>query len=35
LIELLSRTDRAITAVELRNASLDDVYRALAVENAS
>jgi ABC-2 type transport system ATP-binding protein len=35
LIDLLSRTDRTITAVELRNASLDDVYRALAVENAS
>jgi ABC-2 type transport system ATP-binding protein len=35
LIDLLSRADRPITAVELRNASLDDVYRSLAVENAS
>jgi ABC-2 type transport system ATP-binding protein len=35
LIDLLSRTDRPIAAVELRNASLDDVYRSLAVENAS
>ena len=35
LIDLLSRTDRPITAVELRNASLDDVYRSLAAENAS
>ncbi|HEX8078658.1 MAG TPA: ABC transporter ATP-binding protein [Jatrophihabitans sp.] len=35
LIELLSSTDRPISAVELRNASLDDVYRSLAVNNAS
>jgi ABC-2 type transport system ATP-binding protein len=35
LIELLGSTDRAISAVELRNASLDDVYRSLAVTHAS
>jgi ABC-2 type transport system ATP-binding protein len=35
LIDLLSRTDRPITAVELRNASLDDVYRSLAAHHAS
>jgi ABC-2 type transport system ATP-binding protein len=35
LIELLSTADRDITAVELRNASLDDLYRSLAVSNAS
>ena len=35
LIELLGSTDRAISAVELRNASLDDVYRSLAVNHAS
>jgi ABC-2 type transport system ATP-binding protein len=35
LIGLLSSTDRAISAVELRNASLDDVYRSLAVNDAS
>jgi ABC-2 type transport system ATP-binding protein len=35
LIELLSSTDRPISAVELRNASLDDVYRSLAVTHAS
>ena len=35
LIELLGSTDRPISAVELRNASLDDVYRSLAVTHAS
>ncbi|MBB5873491.1 ABC-2 type transport system ATP-binding protein [Allocatelliglobosispora scoriae] len=35
LVELLSKADRAVTAVELRNASLDDLYRSLAVSNAS
>jgi ABC-2 type transport system ATP-binding protein len=35
LIELLGSTDRPISAVELRNASLDDVYRSLAVNHAS
>ncbi len=35
LIDLLSKTDRPITTVELRNASLDDVYRSLAAQNAS
>lgn len=35
LIELLSSTDRPISSVELRNASLDDVYRSLAVTHAS
>lgn len=35
LIDLLSHADRDITAVELRNASLDDLYRSLAVSHAS
>jgi len=35
LIELLGSTDRPISAVEIRNASLDDVYRSLAVSHAS
>jgi ABC-2 type transport system ATP-binding protein len=35
LIDLLGRTERAISAVEVRNASLDDLYRSLAVNDAS
>jgi ABC-2 type transport system ATP-binding protein len=35
LIDLLGRADREITAVELRNASLDDLYHSLAASNAS
>ncbi len=35
LIDLLSRTDRNVTSVELHNPSLDDLYRSLAVSNAS
>lgn len=35
LIELLGSTDRPVSAVEIRNASLDDVYRSLAVSHAS
>jgi ABC-2 type transport system ATP-binding protein len=35
LIELLRGAEREITSVELRNASLDDLYRSLAVSNAS
>jgi ABC-2 type transport system ATP-binding protein len=35
LIDLLGRTDRAVNSVEVRNASLDDLYRSLAVDDAS
>lgn len=35
LIELLSKTDRNVSSVELHNPSLDDLYRSLAVSNAS
>jgi ABC-2 type transport system ATP-binding protein len=35
LIELLRRDDRPISAVEVHNASLDDLYRSLAVNNES
>ncbi|MGX7825916.1 ABC transporter ATP-binding protein [Actinokineospora sp. 24-640] len=31
LIDLLSRTDRQVSAVEVRNPTLDDLYRSLAV----
>lgn len=34
LIDLLKRTDRPISAVDLRNPSLDDLYQALAVNDA-
>jgi len=34
LIDLLQRTDRPISAVDVRNASLDDLYRSLAVHDA-
>ncbi|MTD15343.1 ATP-binding cassette domain-containing protein [Nakamurella sp. YIM 132087] len=35
LISLLSSTDRAVTAVEVRQPSLDDLYRSLAVDDVS
>jgi ABC-2 type transport system ATP-binding protein len=35
LIDLLNRTERPISAVEVRNPSLDDLYRSLAVSDAS
>lgn len=35
LIDLLSRTERQVSSVEVRNPTLDDLYRALAVSNAS
>ncbi|MFG1710505.1 ABC transporter ATP-binding protein [Nonomuraea sp. M3C6] len=35
LIDLLRRVDRPVTAVDVRNASLDDLYRSLAVHDAS
>ena len=35
LIDLLSKTDRKVSSVELHNPSLDDLYRSLAVSNAS
>jgi ABC-2 type transport system ATP-binding protein len=35
LIELLRRDDRPITSVEVHNASLDDLYRSLAVSDDS
>lgn len=35
LIDLLKRNDREVTAVELRKPSLDDLYRSLAVKDAS
>jgi ABC-2 type transport system ATP-binding protein len=35
LIDLLSKTDRNVSSVELHNPSLDDLYRSLAVSNAS
>ncbi|MGX6606773.1 ABC transporter ATP-binding protein [Micromonosporaceae bacterium Da 78-11] len=35
LIDMLGRADREITTVELRNASLDDLYRSLAVSHAA
>jgi ABC-2 type transport system ATP-binding protein len=35
LIDLLNRTDRNVSSVELHNPSLDDLYRSLAVSNAS
>ncbi|MEV6153277.1 ABC transporter ATP-binding protein [Nonomuraea sp. NPDC052129] len=34
LIDLLSRADRPISTVDVRNPSLDDLYRSLAVSNA-
>ncbi|MEU4576520.1 ABC transporter ATP-binding protein [Nonomuraea sp. ATR24] len=34
LIDLLHRTDRPISSVDVRNASLDDLYRSLAVHDA-
>ncbi|WP_231619159.1 ABC transporter ATP-binding protein [Nonomuraea sp. SBT364] len=34
LIDLLHRTDRRISSVDVRNASLDDLYRSLAVHDA-
>ena len=34
LIDLLSRTQRPVSAIDLRNPSLDDLYRSLAVDNA-
>lgn len=35
LIDLLRRVDRQVTAVDVRNPSLDDLYRSLAVHHAS
>ena len=35
LIDLLNNTDRNVSSVELHNPSLDDLYRSLAVSNAS
>ena len=35
LIDLLSKTDRQVSSIELHNPSLDDLYRSLAVSNAS
>lgn len=35
LIDLLNKTDRNVSSVELHNPSLDDLYRSLAVSNAS
>ncbi len=35
LIDLLGRTDRPISTVDVRNPSLDDLYRSLAVNDAS
>jgi ABC-2 type transport system ATP-binding protein len=35
LIDLLSRADRPVVAVDVRNPSLDDLYRSLAVTDAS
>ncbi len=35
LIDLLSRSDRQVTAVEVHNPTLDDLYQALAVSHAS
>ncbi|GAA3836608.1 daunorubicin resistance protein DrrA family ABC transporter ATP-binding protein [Sphaerisporangium flaviroseum] len=35
LIDLLSRAERPITTVDVRNPSLDDLYRSLAVSDAS
>ncbi|MBC6447350.1 ABC transporter ATP-binding protein [Actinokineospora xionganensis] len=35
LIELLSRTERPVSSVDVRNPSLDDLYRSLAVSHAS
>ncbi|KAB8190918.1 ATP-binding cassette domain-containing protein [Nonomuraea phyllanthi] len=35
LIDLLRRVDRPVTAVDVRNPSLDDLYRSLAVHDAS
>jgi len=35
LIDLLSRTDRPVSAVDVRNPSLDDLYRSLAGNDAS
>ena len=35
LIDLLGRTNRPVSSVEVRNASLDDLYRSLAVSDAS
>jgi ABC-2 type transport system ATP-binding protein len=35
LIELLNQAERPVSAVELRNPSLDDLYRSLAVNDAS
>ena len=35
LIDLLSRTDRTVSSVDVRNPSLDDLYRSLAVSRAS
>ncbi len=35
LIDLLRRADRPVTAVDVRNPSLDDLYRSLAVHDAA
>jgi ABC-2 type transport system ATP-binding protein len=35
LIDLLRSDDRPISSVEVHNASLDDLYRSLAVTNES
>ena len=35
VVGMLSKTDRQVSSIELHNPSLDDLYRSLAVSNAS